>query len=139
MSLYEDRFSTDWDTLDQKEAVNRAFALGVAASLGDRNAEEFEGVLAEMDSNYAESMVELAYEEGKQKATKRERQAGPDEDDSDIFELVVSEELEGAEPPDSDDDAGRATDLPSAVSDPPEATDKPDPDPEQTDFPDFLE
>lgn len=141
MSLYEQRFDTDWDTLDRDEAMERAFALGVAASLGDRNVEEFQDVKAEMDTNYDTSIVELAYEEGKQKATKRKRKSESSNDNSDIFEFVVSEELEGAERPDvhEDGDSDRATDLPSAVSKRTEATERPDPDPEQTEFPDFLE
>lgn len=140
MSLYEDRFDTDWDTLDRDEAMERAFALGVAAALGDRNQEEFEAIHDTMGSNYDASIVELAYKEGKNKATTRKRQV--DNDDADVFEFVVNEELEDAEPPDRDDDdddhSSRATDLPSAV-DGTEATDRPDMDPEQTDYPDFLE
>lgn len=138
MSLYEDRFDTDWDALDRNEAVKRAFALGVAASLGERDEEEFEAIRAEMRSNYDESIVELAYKEGSQKGTNRQQEAD-DAADEEIWEWVISEELDGVRPPDRDDDAERATDLPSAVSDPPEATERPDPDPEQTDFPDFLE
>lgn len=142
MSLYEQRFDTDWDALDRDEAMERAFALGVAASLGDRNVEEYQAVKAAMDTNYDTSIVELAYEEGKQKATKRKRKSESSNDESDVFEFVVSAELEGAERPDvhdDDDDSERATDLPSAVSERTEATERPDPDPEQTDFPDFLE
>jgi hypothetical protein len=140
MSLYEQRFDTDWDDLDRDEAMERAFALGVAASLGDRNVEEFQAVKAAMDTNYDTSIVELAYEEGKQKATKRQRKSEASNDDADVFEFVVSAEIEGTEPPDVDDEeADRATDLPSAVSKRTEATERPDPDPEQTEFPDFLE
>lgn len=138
MSLYQNRFDTEWDSLDRDEAMERAFALGVAASLGDHNKSEFEAIVQEMDTNYDVSIVELAYEEGKNKATKRERTAS-DSDPKEVFEFVVNEELEGAEPPDRDDEPQeRATDLPSAVGGT-DATDPPDLDPEQTDFPDFLE
>ena len=141
MSLYEDRFDTDWDTLDRGEAMERAFALGVAAALGERIEDEFEAIHDTMDSNYDASIVELAYKEGKNKATKRRRTV--DNDDADVFEFVVNEELEGAEPPDRGGDAdaepaSRATDLPAAV-DGTEATERPDMDPQQTDYPDFLE
>jgi len=141
MSLYEDRFDTDWDTLDRDEAMERAFALGVAAALGERNEAEFEAIHDTMGSNYDASIVELAYQEGKNKATKHQRRV--DDDDADVFEFVVNEELDDAEQPDRDDDtddepAERATDLPSAI-DETEATDRPDLDPEQTDYPDFLE
>ncbi|WP_246984593.1 hypothetical protein [Halorientalis marina] len=142
MSLYEDRFDTDWDTLDREEAMERAFALGVAAALGERNEEEFEAVHETMGSNYDASIVELAYQEGKNEATKGQREI--DGDDADVFEFVVNEELEDVEQPDRDDGDGddepaeRATDLPSAVNET-EATDPPDLDPEQTEYPDFLE
>ena len=141
MSLYEDRFDTDWDTLDRDEAMERAFALGVAAALGERNQDEFEAIHDTMGSNYDASIVELAYQEGKNEATQHRRQV--DDDDQDVFEFVVNEELEDAEQPDrdeggDDEPAERATDLPSAI-DETEATDPPDLDPEQTDYPDFLE
>jgi len=141
MSLYEDRFDTDWDALDRDEAMERAFALGVAAALGERNEDEFEAIHDTMGSNYDASIVELAYKEGKNKATKRKRRV--DTGAADVFEFVVNEELADAEQPDRDtegDDgpASRATDLPSAV-DGTEATERPDMDPEQTDYPDFLE
>ncbi|MFB6165120.1 MAG: hypothetical protein ABEJ31_08165 [Haloarculaceae archaeon] len=140
MSLYADRFETDWDALDRDEATERAFALGVAASLGEHNPEEFEAIQAEMGSNYDSSIVELAYEEGKRKARKRKRATDSDADDRDVWEFVINEELADAEPPEREDGpAERATDLPSAVTERTGATDKPDPDPEQTEFPEFLE
>jgi hypothetical protein len=139
MSLYEDRFDTDWDHLDRDEAMERAFALGVAASLGEHNEDEYEAVHEAMGSNYDASIVELAYEEGKQKGTKRKRAVDSATDAQEIWETVVAAELDGVAPGDDEDTAERATDLPSAVSDLPEMTDRPDRDPEQTEFPDFLE
>lgn len=140
MSYYEDRFDTDWDTLDRDEATDRAFALGVAAALGEHHDEEYEAIRAEMGSAYDESMVELAYDEGQSTATERQREVD-DADEDAVWQWTLSQELEDVEPPDRDDDdeQDRATDLPSAVADQPEATERPDPDPEQTDFPDFLE
>ncbi|RXK50112.1 hypothetical protein [Halorientalis pallida] len=139
MNLYEDRFDTDWDHLDREEAMERAFALGVAASLGQRNEDEYEAVHQAMGTNYDASIVELAYKEGKQKGTKRKRAVDNATDAEEIWEAVISAELDDVEPSDDEDTTSRATDLPSAVSDPPEMTDQPDRDPEQTEFPDFLE
>ena len=139
MSLYEDRFDTDWDHLDRDEATERAFALGVAASLGERNEDEYEAIHEAMGTNYDASIVELAYKEGKQKATKRKRAVDNATDAEDIWETVISAELDDVDPSDDEDTTSRATDLPSAVSDPPEMTEQPDRDPEQTEFPDFLE
>ena len=138
MSLYEDRFDTDWDHLGRDEAMERAFALGVAASLGERNEDEYEAIHQAMGSNYDASIVELAYEEGKQKGRKRKRAVDSATDAEEIWETVISAELDDARPAE-DEPADRATDLPSAVSDPPEMTERPDRDPEQTEFPDFLE
>lgn len=139
MNLYENRFDTDWDHLDRDEAMERAFALGVAASLGQRNEEEYEAVHQAMGTNYDASIVELAYKEGKQKGTKRKRAADNATDLEDIWAAVISAELDDDEPAEDDDTTSRATDLPSAVSDLPEMTEQPDRDPEQTEFPDFLE
>ncbi|MFB6085086.1 MAG: hypothetical protein ABEJ94_12665 [Halorientalis sp.] len=148
MSLYEDRFDTDWDHLDRDEATERAFALGVAASLGERNEDEYEAIERAMGTNYDASIVELAYKEGKQKGTKRKRAVDDATDVEQIWETVVAAELDDADPTDDEHDeptaeddehADRATDLPSAVSDRPEMTERPDRDPEQTEYPDFLE
>lgn len=138
MSLYTDRFSTDWNALGREEAVERAFALGVAASLGERHEEELEAVRATMDTNYGASLVDLAYEEGKRTATEREREAGPDADDRDVWEAVIDAELGDGPPTENEDDVDRPTDLPSVVADL-EVTDFPDREPEQTDLPGFLE
>ncbi|SDG00266.1 hypothetical protein [Halorientalis regularis] len=139
MNLYENRFDTDWDHLDRDEAMERAFALGVAASLGQRNEEEYEAVHQAMGTNYDASIVELAYKEGKQKGTKRKRAVDNATDLEDIWAAVISAELDDDEPAEDDDTTSRATDLPSAVSDLPEMTEQPDRDPEQTEFPEFLE
>lgn len=144
MSLYEDQFDTEWDSLGRDEALERAFALGVAASLGERNAEEYEAVAAEMESNYDASIVELAYTEGKNKAAERKRDPDSADDDAEVYQWVLSEELEGVERPDQpardDEPSSRATDLPKFLADLPEVTERQDPSKaEQTDYPDFLE
>jgi hypothetical protein len=139
MSLYEKRFARDWDGLDRDEATERAFALGVAASLGEQNEDEYEEIRAAMGTNYDTSIVELAYEEGKRKGTERKRAVDNATDRADVWEAVVSAELDEAATGDDDEPAGRATDLPSVVADLPEVTELPDRDPKQTEFPDFLE
>jgi hypothetical protein len=138
MSRYEDRFGTDWDDLDREEAMKRAFVLGVGASLGERNEAEFEAILGEMETNYDQSIVELAYQEGKNKTAEQKRSSDPSTDEDDVWQAVINAELSELAPTE-DDEAHRATDLPSSVSERTDATEKPDPDPEQTEFPDFLE
>jgi len=69
--MYESEFGTEWDDLDKADALERAFALGVARSLGEPNREEYERVCAATDTTYERSLIELAYEEGRRKASGR--------------------------------------------------------------------
>jgi hypothetical protein len=69
--MYESEFDVGWDDLDKEGALERAFALGVARSLGEPNREEYERVLAATATTYERSLIELAYEEGRQKASGR--------------------------------------------------------------------
>ena len=89
MSLYEREYGTDWETLDRDQATERAYAIGVAEKLGEYNREELEAVYAEMDSSYAESMVELAYSEGRREAT----EAAGDDGEAVWAELVEGESV----------------------------------------------
>jgi hypothetical protein len=69
--MYESEFDTGWDDLDKADALERAFALGVARSLGEPNREEYERVRDAADTTYERSLIELSYEEGRQKASGR--------------------------------------------------------------------
>jgi len=88
MSRYERAYGTGWDELDKDEAIDRAYALGVAASLGEFHPEELEAIRDEMDTVYDKSVVDLAFEEGRTEGT----QTDP-ADDSD--RAVWSELVEG--------------------------------------------
>lgn len=70
--MYEDSFSTEWDEddLDREEAVWRAYALGVAAVLGEQNPEEYRHLVAAA----GRSLVEMAYDEGKSSAAELDRE-----------------------------------------------------------------
>ena len=68
MSRYDREFEPEWDSLGKDEATNRAYAIGVAERLGEQNREELEAIYEEMDSAYHRSMVELAYDEGRNEA-----------------------------------------------------------------------
>lgn len=94
--MYESEFDTEWTDLDKEGALERAFALGVAQSLGNPNHEEYERVLGAADTTYERSLIELAYEEGRSKA------AGRSEAESTTVweELVVEAEGADDEPPD---------------------------------------
>lgn len=66
--MYEDAYSTRWDTLEREEVFERAYALGVAAALDTTPAGELRRLKGAVDGRYDESLVDLAYREGKAKA-----------------------------------------------------------------------
>jgi hypothetical protein len=135
MGLYEERYGTSWAALDRDEATERAYALGVAESLGEFNRDEFEAVHGEMDTAYDRSMVELAFREGKNEG----REAAPTGEADE--ERVWDELVEGESVTVDEDDlpTGGRDGIPEAV-DKFEGLEKPDPDEvDATDRPDFLD
>jgi hypothetical protein len=135
MSRYESEFDTDWDALEKDDATTRAYAIGVAERLGEFNREELEAIYTEMDSAYHRSMVELAYEEGRNEAT--ERAAVTDADGDAVWAELVEGETTVVDPGDVPD-RGRDG-LPSAL-DSGELLDRQEVDStEAVDRPDFLE
>ncbi|MFB6152506.1 MAG: hypothetical protein ABEJ40_11935 [Haloarculaceae archaeon] len=135
MGLYERKYGTEWTTLDKDEATERAYALGVAESLGEYNREEFEAVHGEMDTAYNQSMVELAFREGKNEGREIQREATSDE------EAVWTELVDGETVVVDEDDlpTGGRDGLPEAI-DGIDAVERPSPDEiDATDRPDFLD
>jgi hypothetical protein len=135
MSRYAREFDTDWDTLDKDEATERAYAIGVAERLGEYNREELERVYAAMGSAYQKSMVELAYDEGRNEAA--EVAQTTDADESALWnDLVTGEKtyIDEDEVP-----TGGRDGLPEALE-PSELLDRQDVDStERIDKPDFLD
>jgi len=111
MSRYEQAFDTDWDSLEEEEAVDRAYALGVAASLGEYHPEELEAIRGEADTAYSRSLIDLAFDQGKNESKKAE--AAADDDDAAIWEQLVAEEPVTFEPDDLP--TGDRTGLPEAI------------------------
>ena len=103
--MYEDTFGTDWTALDgREEAVRRAFALGVAARLGERHPGELDRISAEVDTSYDRSFVELAFHEGRDKAS--EHQATDTARSDDVWDDLVEGETTLYTPfPGEDDEA----------------------------------
>jgi len=66
--MYDRTFGTEWDDLAREEAVERAFALGVATEIDRERPTELDRVLDAFESAYDRSLVELAYDEGRTKA-----------------------------------------------------------------------
>lgn len=132
--LYEQRFGTDWKTIDgREEAVERAFALGVAARLGERHPGELDRINEAIDTTYDQSFVELAYHQGREKATDIAPQADEDEE---IWTQLVEEETvidpdDRPTAPDQDDqddsipDALRGLDVDTRPDDTTETVERP--------------
>ncbi|WP_276273179.1 hypothetical protein [Haloarcula litorea] len=135
MSFYEREYDADWDTLEKDAATDRAYAIGVAERLGEYNREELEAIYAEMDTAYNRSMVELAYDEGRNEAKDAAR-SGSGDPEAVWAELVEGETtvVEPGEPP-----TGGRDGLPEALE-PTELLDRQSVDStEATDRPEFLD
>jgi len=129
--MYESAFDTDWDDLTKEEALERAFALGVARCLGEPAHEEYEQVLEAAKTTYERSLIELSYEEGRRKASGRAA-----EESTAIWEDLV---VETADIDVSDGPGGRQspTNRPEMMSRP-EPTVVPDDGLDRVRLPEFL-
>jgi hypothetical protein len=136
MTRYEDHYGTDWSRLSKDEAIERAYALGVAAAaLDEYLPEELERVRNEMTSAYNKSVVDLAFEEGKSEA--REYDARSDDDGPPPWAALVEGDADAFE--DDTLHTGGQFGLPEAV-DRIEALDRPEMDRSAAvDRPGFLE
>lgn len=115
--MYEERLGTDWVDLSEAEAIDRAFALGVASAFGYENREEFDRLRGALDSSYDRSIIDLAHQEGKQKAL---RLQGEVPDRTALWDrLVGTDDLSdrgsasGARPPDPEGAPGN--ELPESL------------------------
>ena len=132
MNRYERVYGTDWEELDENEAIDRAYALGVAASLGEYHRDELEAIRDEMTTAYNRSVVDLAFDEGKNEG----REVEAEESETVWNELVIGEEV--TIDPDELPTGGR-NGLPEAV-DRMDALDLPDRDStDALDLPEFLD
>lgn len=131
--MYEERYGTDWETLDTEEAIERAYALGVLAELGEGLPVEYERVREAVDPGPGADMVALAYEEGCAAVADID---APGRSDRETWEELVGdaggELTRGGDGPDEEDPPSSAP--PSSLS----ALDPPDDDPGLLEFPEFL-
>jgi hypothetical protein len=136
MSNYERTYGTDWDSIDKDEAIDRAYALGVLASVGEYHREELKRVRSEMDTTYTKRVVDLAFDEGRNEARNLDVTT-----ENRTQNIVWSELIEG-ETVTVDEDrvpTGGRDGLPSAI-DRIEALERPEPDKnEAIERPEFLE
>ncbi|WP_280588113.1 hypothetical protein [Halorubrum sp. Boch-26] len=105
--MYDRTFGTEWDELSREEAVHRAFALGVAEGVGNRRPAEIERVMEAFPNAYDQSLVELAYDEGRAKALNAADEA---DDPEEVWNALVDGAGAPREPP------VRAA-LPGAITD----------------------
>ncbi|MGM0590880.1 MAG: hypothetical protein ACQETI_04485 [Halobacteriota archaeon] len=94
--MYEERFDLDWSTLSSDEALERMFALGVAAALGERNDDEYERIRSTAESPYDRSVLELSFTEGRRRADGNRQRFGSDHE---AWATIVGEELDGVPKP----------------------------------------
>jgi hypothetical protein len=97
MSCYEGLYGTDWTTLETDEAVDRAYALGVAVSLGEEHPGELDALRAEMDSASEERAIDLAYDEGHKEGHEL---PPPDADEATVWANLVEGETASVDPDD---------------------------------------
>jgi hypothetical protein len=121
--MYGEEFGTDWESLDRKEILNRAYALGVAAALGRHYEGEFERLERAADTNYDWSLVELAYSEGKTKALNLDPENTEDEQ---VWDQLVAERdgVSRPEPPERGDGPPDLVDRPAPDSRPDDGLDR---------------
>lgn len=130
--MYAERFGTDWTSLDHDEVVERAYALGVEAALGTVDREEYDRLVAESEDfdAYDQSLVELAYREGRSEALACKREA---DSSTAVWEELIDEELTTATEPEPPT-PGPVTDGPPGLVARLEALDRPT----LTELPPFL-
>lgn len=137
--MYTDKYGTDWDSLPEDEAIERAYAYGIAEVFADPPEGEYDRLRGEVTSAYGRSLFEHAYENGRRKALGRD----PDDEGAVLDELLdegPSSDLDPVETRDADDgDEDESTDS-TSPTDRAELLDRPDRDStEATERPDFLE
>lgn len=87
--MYERAFGTDWRTISDEEAIRRMYALGVSTALGAPNRSEFERIRRHASTAYGRSVLQLSFEEGKQRVA---RNSGEYDSKQDLWEALVDEE-----------------------------------------------
>lgn len=123
--LYADYFGTDWETItDREELLARAYALGVAESLGENYPTELSRLQQCLDSGYEQSIVELAYNEGRHEAGESEAD-DPEETFDELTDASVTIDPSSADRPQGIPDALTRQEIESKQTDRPTSIDRP--------------
>lgn len=90
--MYADEYGTDWTELEAGEAIERAYALGVAETLGQTHPDELDRLIDAVASAHDRSLVQLAYDEGRSRGLKATAESAPSDDDDGVWSSLVTEE-----------------------------------------------
>ena len=127
-----DRYFDDSVDYTSKEVLKRAYALGVASVCGDPDDGRYERLKRASPDAYDETIIELAYDEGRANALDLEAEETADSEV--IWERLVERQFDGIE---LDAEHSRRDGLPEAL----DGFDQSGPKaglPEQLDLPSFL-
>lgn len=104
--MYETEYGTEWSGIETAEAIERAYALGVAETLGEQHPDELERLRGVAETPRDRAIVQLAYDKGRNRGSK----ASTSSDDADTVwsDLVSESERETVT-------VSRERDLPSAL------------------------
>lgn len=108
--MYDQYFDTA-DEYTTEEVLRRAYALGVASVCGNPDDAAYQRLKERSPDAYDESIVELAYEEGRAEAL--ELEAEHDTDGAETWEQLVETTIE---PPGSDEGAATEDPEPELLS-----------------------
>lgn len=86
--MYDTEYGTDWSVLSAEQAIERAYALGVAETLGEEHPDELERLVEAAGSPHDRSLVRLAYDKGRSRGMKA---AASEEDDREVWTGLVND------------------------------------------------
>lgn len=79
--MYASEYGTDWSSLEADDAIERAYALGVADTLGETHAGELDRLLEAVDTPDDRALVQLAFDKGRSRG-RTARSAATDAEDA---------------------------------------------------------
>ena len=87
--MYAGEYGTEWTELTADEAIERAYALGVAQTLGEVHEGELDRLVDAVGTADDRALVQLAYDKGRSRGKTARIEAGGAEE---AYESVVNEE-----------------------------------------------
>lgn len=78
--MYAGEYGTDWSSIDADEAIERAYALGVARTIGETHAGELDRLIDAVDTADDRALVRLAFDKGRSRGRTARTEADEAED-----------------------------------------------------------